>query len=188
MPARSTCSKMPGMRMSSPSNTASTSTSRPRRYLSTSSGAPGDRAAPTRRTTRAAPRYRRSPCRGRPERTRAAPSTGKPSSRAIARASRNVLAARPCGRATPRRASAASNCSRFSAMSSDAPVAPDDARTPRAAQLAGEIDRRLAAEREHDAARVRRAIRGLDFVGARRLEDQRRRRCRSRSKRSRDCC
>ncbi len=44
--------------------------------------------------------------------------------------------------------------------------------TPRAAQLAREIDRRLTAEGEHHAARVGRAVGGFDFVGARRLEDQ----------------
>ena len=63
---------------------------------------------------------------------------------------------RPCGRATPSRASAASNFSRSSAMSSDAPVAADD-RHAAARQLVGEIDRRLSAEREHHAARAGRA-------------------------------
>ncbi len=46
-------------------------------------------------------------------------STGKPISRAIARASRKVLAAKPRGRATPSFSSTASNFSRSSARSSE---------------------------------------------------------------------
>ncbi len=51
------------------------------------------------------------------------------------------------------------------------PVAADD-RDPAPGELAGEVDRGLAAEREHHAARAGRARGRLDLVGARRLEHQ----------------
>ena len=111
-------------------------------------------AAPTPRTTRAALRCRRSPSRGRPARTTGARAPGNPV-RARSRALRgNCAPPCPAGRATPSRASAASNCSRSSAMSSDCAIAADDRNAARA-QFAGEIDRGLAAEGEHHAARVR---------------------------------
>ncbi len=158
--------------MSSPSKTASTSTSRPRRYLSTSSGAPGRiggaRLGVRRELAFVVDDLHR---RARPARTTGARAPGSPV-RARSRALRGNSSRRG-PRAVRRRgaASAASNCSRSSAMSSARAVAADDAHAA-AAQFGGEIDRRLPAERQHHARGVGRSVGGFDFVGARRLEDQ----------------
>ncbi len=65
--------------MSSPSKTASTSTSSPRKYLSTSNGASGTiSAARTRRTKPAGLRCTRFPSRDRPARTTDAPAPESP--------------------------------------------------------------------------------------------------------------
>ena len=121
---------------------------------------------------RAALRCRRSPSPGRPARTTDAPRTGKPSSRAMARASRKLRAALSLRTRDAQARERGVELFAILRHVQGLAVAADD-RHAAAGQLAGEIDRGLPAEGEHHAARVGRAICRLDLVGARRLEDER---------------
>src|ERR1700687_3103160 len=179
MPARSTCSKMPGMTMSSPSNTASTSTSVPARYLSTSSGALGwIGGALSAYAASCASLYTISMPRP-PSTYDGRTRTGNPISRAISRALRNDSAALPGGRGGARVPGAgdaefAEHGVEFFAVFGEIErtlARPQDFYAA-GRELARQIDGRLTAEGKEHPVCARGAHRLLDFVDARRLEDQ----------------